>query len=653
MTGAVGRIGIIPGVNLDEVFGPGGALPKALPGWEGRPQQETMAAAVARALEREECLVVEAGTGVGKSLGYLLPAALWAVRNARRVLISTHTRALQEQLLTSDLPVAARALKELGLPLKYAMLMGADNYLCVQRLTRLRASPDALSGEAVKTVEALSEWSERATTGHRSALPVAVPQNLWSRLARDTDICLGPNGPYWERCLWRRDRERAEKAHLVVVNHALLLSGARLPSFDAVIVDEAHNLEEAAAQRFGLEVSTGRVVALCDETRVTARLCADEPLGLAAAAAQEAGASFLRRQAEGLGLTGTEDDAAGRLLEARDPGAPPPELAALEGALAASAAGAQGRPEEADLRALHARAAILRRDLAEILSPAPATARWAAWPRTGPELRAAPLDVGRRLGEGLFGRGVPAILTSATLASGDGLRGFKARVGLPEASELTLDSPFDYREQAALWCVPDLPVPADDDAHADAVTQACAEVIERVPGGVFLLFSSWRLLRRVHASLRRRIKDRPVWAQGAAGHEALLEQFAEAGDAVLLGVDTFWQGVDVPGPALSCVVLVKLPFAHVGSPLEEARRRYLEDEGRDYFRDWSLPKAVMKFRQGFGRLIRSSTDRGAVVCLDPRLLKKGYGKFFLESLPACRRLESLDELGAFFQGAAR
>ncbi len=606
-----------------------------------------MSAAVARALERDESLAVEAGTGVGKSLAYLIPAALWAVRGARRVIVSTHTRALQEQLIHGDLPVVARVLAELGLPLKSAMLMGADNYLCVQRLSRLRLQPDAASGEWAETLTRLDAWSRTADTGHRAALPEALPQSLWDRIARDTDICLGPAGPAWERCLWRRDRERAEKAHIVIVNHALLLSGARLPPFDALILDEAHNLEEAATSRYGSEVTLGRVVTLADEARLGARLAADEALAIAADAAESAGAEFLRGLAVEHGIKSAEDESSGRLLSAA-PEAGPPALLSLEAALAQSVAASEGRAWEADLRALHARAAQLNADLSAILRPAPATARWVAWNRRGPELRAAPLDVGRRLAEGIFSRGVPTVLTSATLASGDGLKGFKQRVGLPDARELALDSPYDYREQAALWTVDGLPEPSDEDANAKAVAAHCADIVARVPGGVFILFSSWKLLKKVHASLRRKIKDRPVWAQGTTGHEALLEQFESAGDAVLLGVDTFWQGVDVPGPALSCVVLVKLPFANVGSPLEEARRRYLDDEGRDYFRDWSLPKAIMKFRQGFGRLIRSSRDRGAVVCLDSRLLHKGYGKAFLESLPPCRRIESLDELEKFF-----
>ncbi|MFI5363018.1 MAG: ATP-dependent DNA helicase, partial [Elusimicrobiota bacterium] len=503
-------------MSLEEVFGAGGALARVLPGWEPRAPQEAMAEGVARALDREESLVVEAGTGVGKSLAYLLPAALWAVRGARRVIVSTHTRALQEQLINGDLPVVARVLGELGLPLKYSMLMGADNYLCVQRLTRLRAQPGLLSDEAQETIARLDAWARDAQTGHRASLPLAVPQNLWDRLARDTDVCYGQAGPMWERCLWRRDRERADKSSIVVVNHALLLSGARLPPYDALILDEAHNLEEAAVSRFGFEVSLGRIVTLCDETRMMGKLAGDELLATSADAAETAGAALLVETARAHELKGADDEVSGRLLESTAESAPA-ELAALDAVLAAAVARHEGRAWETDLRSLQARAVQLGRDLAEILKPAPATARWVSWPRTGPELRAAPLDVGRRLADGLFARGVPTILTSATLSSGDGLKGFKARVGLPDAVELALDSPYDYSTQAALWCVEGVPDPSDEAAHAAAVANHCAEIVARVPGGVFLLFSSWKLLKRVHAILRKAIKNRPVWAQGTTG----------------------------------------------------------------------------------------------------------------------------------------
>ncbi|MCR4295923.1 MAG: ATP-dependent DNA helicase, partial [Elusimicrobia bacterium] len=621
-------------------------------GWEPRPPQEAMAGAVWQSLERGGDLVVEAGTGVGKSLAYLLPAALWAATRDRRVIVSTHTRALQEQLLNHELPTAARAMEALGLPLRYAMLMGADNYLCVQRLARLRARPDSVSETGKETLERLDAWTRDAQSGHRSALPELIPQNIWDRVARDTDVCMGPGGPYWDRCLWRRDRERADRAHILVVNHALLLSGARLPPSDAMILDEAHNLEDAASARYGVTAGLHRAVELTEEVKVSAMLYADEALAeRAALAASELGSFFVELAREN-GLKEPDEENQGKLLEST-PDAPPAALLALDKALAEAAAAAEGRPDETEMRMLHARVAQFGHDLMAVLKPdSSATARWVAWPRTGPELRAAPLDVGRRLAEGLFSRGIPAILTSATLSTGDGLKDFKARVGLPEARELVLDSPYDYASQAAFWAVEGLPDPKDEEAHAAAITQACADIVARVPGGVFLLFSSWRLLRKVHGLLRRKIPDRPVWAQGASGHDALVREFENAGDAVLLGVDTFWQGIDVPGEALSCVVLVKLPFPNVSSALEEARRRWLEENGRDYFKDWSLPRAVMKFRQGFGRLIRTGTDRGAVVCLDSRVLKKGYGKVFLRSLPPCKKINGLDELGAFFSPAA-
>lgn len=639
-------------MDLAALFGPEGALARARSGYEPRPPQEAMAGAVWQSLERGGDLVVEAGTGVGKSLAYLLPAALWAATRDRRVIVSTHTRALQEQLLNHELPTAARAMEALGLPLRYAMLMGADNYLCVQRLARLRARPDAVSETGKETLERLDAWTRDAQSGHRSSLPELIPQNIWDRVARDTDVCMGPGGPYWDRCLWRRDRERADRAHILVVNHALLLSGARLPPSDAMILDEAHNLEDAASARYGVTAGLHRAVELTEEVKVSALLYADEALAeRAASAASELGSFFVDLAREN-GLKEPDEENQGKLLEST-PDSPPAALLALDKALAEAAAAAEGRPDETEMRMLHARVAQFGHDLMAVLKPdSSATARWVAWPRTGPELRAAPLDVGRRLAEGLFSRGIPAILTSATLSTGDGLKDFKARVGLPEARELVLDSPYDYAAQAAFWAVEGLPDPKDEEAHAAAITQACADIVARVPGGVFLLFSSWRLLRKVHGLLRKRIPDRPVWAQGASGHDALVREFENAGDAVLLGVDTFWQGIDVPGTALSCVVLVKLPFPNVSSALEEARRRWLEENGRDYFKDWSLPRAVMKFRQGFGRLIRTGTDRGAVVCLDSRVLKKGYGKVFLRSLPPCKKINGLDELGEFFSPRA-
>ena len=643
----------VPGLeaSVDALFGEGGALSSVDARYEPRPQQAAMGLAVAEALDGGQTLVVEAGTGVGKSLAYLLPAALWAVDHGRRVLVSTYTRALQEQILDKELPAAARALAALGKTLRYSMLQGADNYLCVQRLQRLRDQPGLFAGTGHgPALDDLAAWARTAESGHRSRLPRVVPHTLWSKVARDPDLCLGPNGKFWGQCLYRKDRERADRSHIVVVNHALLLSGGRLPSYDALIVDEAHSLEDSAVGHFGVQITAGRVMRLLDEIRAAAGRSPEleEPVARCAAEIPE----FFAEYAAAHGWPGRDAEPGGKLLSETRGALEPPALVALDAAVARAlekrSAAESDEDEALTLRLAHARLTALRNDLKYVLTGNEEdVARWVEWYAGGVSLHAAPLDVGPRLGEGLLGRGVPVVLTSATLDSGQGLRGFKTALKLDGARELKLDSPFDYPTQAALLVQDDLPDPTDK-AYAGDLARRCKEIADRVPGGVFILFSSWKALRAVHAKLRKTIKGRPLWMQGEAGNDALLAAFAEAGNAVLLGVDTFWQGVDVPGEALSCVVLTKLPFPNFGSPVEEARRRWFDGLGRSYFGDHSLPRAVMKFRQGFGRLIRSSTDRGAVVVLDSRLSKRGYGSAFLEALPRCRKLSTLDDLGAFF-----
>jgi len=610
-----------------------------------------MATAVAAAFEGERCLAVEAGTGVGKSLAYLLPAALWALTHGRKVLVSTHTRALQEQLLEKDLPLAARVMKLLGHSLRYAMLQGADNYLCVQKLDRLQGSPALFPEAAAKTIAELAQWSRTAETGHRSALPCLVPQGLWSRLSRDPDLCMGPGGRFWNSCLYRKDRERAERAHIVVINHALLLSGARLPAHDALVIDEAHNLEDTAVSHFGLAVTHGRFASLIDDAKsYTGEFPA---LEAACRALAEESARFLDEQAREQGRPPDPAESGGRLLPEKTAVLVPDSLVGFEKALLAAAGACAKEERQMELKLLQARASVLRGDIQAILSNVSEDmARWIEWSERGVTLRAAPLEVAARLSEGLFSRGIPVVMTSATLSSGRGLKEFKAAVGCPEARELALDSPFDYPSQAGLLIMDDLPPPSENAKYMAAVAARCRKIVDAVPGGVLILFSSWKTLRAVHAKLKRGIKDRPLWMQGDTGHDALMEHFEQAGNAVLLGVDTFWQGVDVSGGALSCVVVVKLPFPNFGSPVEEARRKWFDSMGRGYFEDFSLPRAVMKFRQGFGRLIRSSTDRGAVVVLDPRIAKRGYGQAFLEALPRCRKLSGLDELAAFFSEPA-
>jgi len=677
-------------MTAEELFSPQGPLAKVEPRYEFRPQQARMAAAVMETLEQRRSLVVEAGTGVGKSLAYLIPGALWAAAGTRRLMVSTHTRALQEQILDRELPTTARVLKRLGQPLRYAMLMGAENYLCVRRLERLARAPELFPDYAARVLEELSRWASTANTGHRSRLPSLVPQGLWLRICRDPDLC-SEKGRFCNRCLYRRDRERADQAQVLVVNHAWLLSAARPPPRDALVIDEAHTLPEVAAGHFGLAVTPGRFLRLCEDTALLARRIAavrgDCDGSLAGAQRSAAGCAeesllFLRELAAAHGFSEREALPGGKLLEGPLRRVEPESLPGLERSLAEVSRLCPDPEDEIEARALEARAAALRRDLRELMEKESLdVARWVEWSPIGSateaqaaaprafrermtaalqarrapahrafafELRAVPLDVSERLVEKLFANDVPIVMTSATLAFGRGLGGFKAQVGCAGARELVLDSPFDFRSQAALLILDDLPEPSDEEGYAAEVAARCRDLIPRVPGGVFILFSSWKMLRRVHGLIRSKIKGRPLWVQGASGHEALLNDFIAAGNAVLLGVDTFWQGVDVPGAALSCVVLTKLPFPNFASPVEGARRRWHESLGRSYFEHWSLPRAVMKLRQGFGRLIRAATDRGAVVILDSRILRKRYGQAFLDALPSCKRLDSMDELSGFF-----
>ncbi len=627
---------------LEELFASEGPLAQEAARYESRPQQTRMAAAVQEALEQSRGLAVEAGTGVGKSLAYLIPGALWAAQGGRRLLVATHTRTLQEQLLERELPIAARVLARSGQPLRYAVLMGASNYLCSRRLERLLKTPELVGNSSWAVLNELAAWAKTAKTALRSQLPCLVPPGLWRRICRDPDLC-PKKGRLCGGCLWRQDLERAAQAHVVVVNHALWLSSSRLPPYDGLILDEAHALADAAASHFGATLSPGSLLHLAEEARIFSPRASDR-------LAEEA-LPFFSALALRCGFREQALEPGGKLLDEPFEEVEPPSLAELEKSLAKAAELGADSDEADEAKALAERTASLRQVLRGLLQERSLDmARWLEWfPLAsgvgfGFSLHVAPLDVSGLLAEKLSEKRIGVVMTSATLSSGQGLSDFKARVGFQSAHELVLDSPFDYRSQAGLLILDDLPEPSEDEAYCVQVADRCRRIIARVPGGVFILFSSWKMLRKVHELLRRKIRRRPLWVQGTGGNEALLEDFIAAKNAVLLGVDTFWQGVDVPGAALSAVIVAKLPFPNFTSPVEAARRRWLESLGRSYFEDWSLPCAVMKLRQGFGRLIRTAEDRGVVVILDPRVVRKPYGKAFLAALPACRRLRSIEEI---------
>ena len=676
--------------DIRAFFGTGGPLARHHPGFEPRPQQAEMALACAQALERGERLLVEAGTGVGKSAAYLVPAIRWAVREGKRVAVSTYTRALQEQLVRNDLPLLQRALASDGLSFRFALLMGGENYLCVQRLHQALEEGPRLFGDGGdrERLERLVAWSRKAESGLRSDLPVAVDQAVWELIKRDGDICLGPRGRSWDACLYRKALQRARQAQVVVLNHALffanLASGeALLPPFDALIFDEAHMIEKAATDFLGLELSSLALKRAADEVwnpaterGLVARLRRVSPAWRtatieAAAELREAGQRLFEVLAE---VARDADDrsrpfrsGATRAAETdvrriRAPGVVPN---AVDGPIERLAAllregiGAVASAEEEQALGGHAdRLARIRGEVGVFLEQREAnTVYWieATHARRGERvaLRTAPVDLGPMLRRALFAGEQPVILTSATLVVGESFAYLRDRLGVERAVERRLGSPYAFAEQARCYVPEGMPDPRAAATFQAAVERQCRALLEITRGGTFILFTSYQLLNTVGDTLEadpelaglQFIRQRPGEAAGA------LAAYRQARAGVLLGAASFWQGVDVPGWDLRCVIITRLPFDVPTHPVAEARLEAIEARGDDAFLGYSLPEAVLAFRQGFGRLIRSREDRGIVAILDPRVRTKAYGRLFLEAIPPCPLTANLAEMAAFLAEA--
>jgi ATP-dependent DNA helicase DinG len=621
---------------VDDVFGPGGSLAETLPGYESRVEQAELADAVADALAAGEHLLAEAGTGTGKSLAYLVPA----LSSGGKVVVATATKALQEQLLTKDVPLAAAAL---GREVRVAVLKGRQNYLCRKALHGFELlGGQLLEREAdASAFEQLRPWFDETETGDRAELAFEPSDTLWGELAVGADGCLGRKCPFTATCFSEAARRLARAADLVIVNHALYFAdlGLReetdasiLPEHDAVVFDEAHRLEETAASWLGGGVSTYGLSRL---ERDVGRACLEAGVPVPTRAldrVRRAGGALIRSVAPPAGRRRLREPplAKGRTLVQR--------LSELADALA-------GANDELDLLALRARGAAAN---AQACLDADELDR-VVWAEPG-ALSWAPVDVSRRLREALWEGGPTAILVSATLTT-EGDFGFvRDRLGLRGARELAVGSPFDYREQALLHLPRGLPDPRAAGA-VERVAEAAAELCELSSGRALVLTSSYRTLDAVAERLRGRI-GHELLIQGEAPRERLLERFRDDVSSVLVATGTFWQGVDIPGEALSLLVIDKLPFQPPDDPLVEARCERIRAEGGDWFGAYALPSAVLQLRQGFGRLIRSRSDRGVVCLLDPRIRTRPYGRAFLDSLPPCRVVEEREAVREFLGARA-
>jgi ATP-dependent DNA helicase DinG len=610
---------------MDEVFGPGGALARTLPGYEPRAEQAALAEAVDRALATGEHLVAEAGTGVGKSLAYLVPA----LASGQRVVVATATKALQEQLLDKDVPVAAAAL---GAAVDVRVLKGRANYLCRRALQGFQPFllPDGRDADAW---EAMQPFLDGTETGDRAELAVEPSAALWAELSVGPDRCSGRRCRFVSACFAEAARERASHADLVIVNHALYFAhlasgGGVLPEHDAVVFDEAHRLEESAASWLGGRVSRQVLRRLALDVE---RACREAERPLPARAldrVERAGERLLRSVAPPSGRR--------RIREL------PPEIAlVLVDALGDLATALHGEGEELD--ALSRRALAAAGDVEACLETG--GVERVVW--SEPDAVAwAPVDVSGELRERLWDDGPTCILVSATLTTGEDAGFVRRRLGLDRAREAVIGSPYDFREQACLYLPRTMP-----DPRGEGFGERCAEEIVSLlsasEGRALVLTSSYRALEAYRDHVRGRVPY-DVLVQGEAPRERLLEQFRTEVGSVLLATSTFWQGVDVPGESLSLLVIDKLPFSAPGDPLHEARCEAVERAGGDWFRDYALPSAMLQLRQGFGRLIRGHADRGVVAILDPRLRTRPYGRAFLAALPRCPLVEDVTAVREFF-----
>ncbi len=622
--------------ELSEVFDTHGLLARHLPGYTRRVAQEDMARMVGEALSQRRHLAVEAGTGIGKTFGYLVPALL----SGRRTAISTGTLTLQDQLFQRDLPLLGAVV---GRPVRVALLKGRGNYLCRHRLETARGGA-VRDPNLLRRIESAHRWARTTEHGDLTSMDDFngdFSLRVW--ITSTTDNCLGSRCPRIDDCFLVEARRRAMAADVVVVNHHLLLAdltlkergfGQLLPDLEAVIVDEAHQLPETAQQFFGVSLGSRELQNLARdvvaETRAAGISGEVEPVADALArVAADARLEF--------------GDRRGRLPWNACPSGVNQSLREWEGALERLASALEGTGDmNPGLERCRERSRDGMARLKAIEEDESRGLRWVEVSRHGIAAHWTPLDVGAELGGRIRDQDGTWVFTSATLAVGDDFSHFLGRLGVPDASSAVLPSPFNFQENARLYLPEGLPPPADPE-YTDSVMSHVWPLIEAGGGGAFLLFTSYKALNAARTWLEGRALPGPLLVQGEGPRTDLLTRFRGTTSAILLGTSSFWQGVDVRGPALRLVIIDKLPFASPGNPLVQARLHAIRQDGGDPFNEFQLPQAVLALKQGVGRLIRDFSDRGLVVICDPRLRTRHYGRVFLESLPPMTVLDELDQ----------
>jgi len=728
---------------IEDVLGKDGVISKKLGSYELRPQQLDMALAIQKAIEENKHLIVEAGTGVGKSMAYLIPFIFWSVKNNNKVVISTHTKTLQEQLIKKDLPFLRNALKSVNVfadagddnshpengqedkfDFSYTLCVGGQNYLCLRRFHQAQSQNVFNTQKEFDEFQHIVQWEAHARRGLRSELDFEPSPAVWSKICRESDLCFGKQCSFKDDCYYNRARRKEYKAQILVTNHHLFFAnlasdGRVLPDFDAVVFDEAHTLEDIATSYFGIGISNSRIKYMLDSI-----LNPKTGKGLITRLFDSSNASDLANQmgiisdcekllkeaasandlffSEIIEKYGTGNKTARIREKSTINNYLSKPLSNLFDLLESLSKQVKTDEDRLEICAFANRCSDINNNIATIMNQdLKEYVYWAEIERkksryetfsdtlqltntlgslnhkqTRCSLLAAPINVAVEFEKQIFGKTRPVILTSATLSINGSFKYIKGRLGIPvsdktdtEKPVITLEqdgfdsritreddycekaigSPFNFSENALIYVPDNIPDPNQQpEEFKDSVVKHIEGIITHSQGRAFILFTSFKMLNSVYEEIQDDLDEFTLFRQGDKPRYQLIEEFKTSEKPVLFGTATFWQGVDVPGEALKCVIITKLPFAVPDDPIIEARMELLKSQNKNPFMFYQVPQAITLLRQGFGRLIRSTTDTGVVAILDPRIKSKFYGKYFLSSLPDCKKVSDIKDIKVFF-----
>ena len=665
-------------MDIERILGEEGLVAKSLKHYEKREEQIEMLKAVELAISSSSHLIVEAGTGVGKSLAYLIPFIYWATEEKKRVVISTYTKALQQQLVEKDLPFLEEALK---INFKFALCLGGQNYLCLRRCLQPALLGLFDSRKKANEINKILRWQEKTKIGLRGELPFEPEDEVWDKVCRQPDLCLGKRCPQRNDCYYNKAKQKEYRSQILVTNHHLyfanLASGEQvLPDFEAVVFDEAQTLENVATSYLGIEVSNFKIKYLLDSifnsrtgkgllTRIDTDKKRREDLEKALNEVRSTADIFFSSLDKAFSAE-TEDR--GKMSEDRSKMSNTKRirkkdfiynylaepLSSLSSNLKSLLSGLKEDEERIEVEALLSGSNKIKEDLEAIIKQnLKEHVYWLEIIKRQKyskyTLHSAPISVADEFKRKVFDKVKTVVLTSATLATNGSFDYIKGRIGLEKCREALLFSPFNYSQNVFLHISTSSPDPkAEAELYETHLMNQLKEILSITGGRTFILFTNFKMLNKMYERLKEEFPENCLLKQGELPSYRLVEKFKEEGTSVLLGTNTFWQGIDVPGPALECVVITKLPFAVPDEPLTEAKMEMLREQNKNPFIHYQLPQAIIMLKQGFGRLIRSKEDKGMVAILDPRIKTRFYGQAFLKSLPACKEVTDLEEVREFF-----